>query len=68
MIMQRTISIEINLNEYPAEVSFEVFDGAITDINFVHILVNDDYQDVSYLANDLGEGIIEDLEELLKNE
>ena len=66
--MQRTISIEINLYEYPAEVSFEVFDGAITDINFVHVLVNADYHDVSYLANDLGEGIIEDLEELLKNE
>ena len=63
--MQEAITIEINEKEFHALVDFEWGDLAVTDINFIHIMVEDDYHDVSFLKDVLGEDISEDIEELL---
>lgn len=66
--MQRAIEIEINLKKFKSVVAFEMHDGEVSDINCLHIFVNDVPYDAFYLIEDIKESLVEDITDLLVRE
>jgi len=64
--MRESVEVIINDRPYPAEVSYEMMDGEVTDINTLFLIIDGLHQNFHYMIEELKEDIAEDIIEALK--
>ena len=65
-LMREDITVIINNKPFPAEVSYEISDGEISDINTLFIKVDDLHRNINYLIESLKADLVEDITDILK--